>query len=75
MRLLLFEPMCGGKEIVMKKSDINERNYGIDFLRIVAMMMVCMIHSNNKGGIMASAAANPLNTKIAWFFKLPPMVR
>lgn len=70
MRLLLFEPMCGGKEIVMKKSDINERNYGIDFLRIVAMMMVCMIHSNNKGGIMASAAANPLNTKIAWFLQV-----
>lgn len=53
-----------------KNISVSERNYGVDLLRIVAMMMVCLIHSNNHGGIMSAASSNVINYKIAWIFQV-----
>jgi len=52
-----------------KNVSVSERNYGIDLLRIVAMMMVVLIHVNNYGGVMAASSSNVLNNKIAWFLQ------
>lgn len=30
----------------------NERNYGIDLLRLVLMYMVCILHTLGQGGIL-----------------------
>lgn len=32
----------------------NERNYGIDLLRIVLMYMVCILHTLGCGGVLAA---------------------
>ena len=30
----------------------KERNYGIDFLRLVFMYMVCILHTLGQGGVL-----------------------
>ena len=48
----------------------NQRNYGIDLLRMVSMYMVCMLHTLGCGGILAGTAADPVKHCIAWFFEI-----
>ena len=46
-----------------------ERNYGIDLLKIVAMMFICILHVCNFGGLNMSAKAYPDNYRLVMFFK------
>ena len=46
---------------------VRERNYGIDLLRIVAMMMVVLLHVINQGGVLNATSENLINHGIAGF--------
>ena len=48
----------------------NQRNYGIDLLRMVSMYMVCMLHTLGCGGILAGTAADSVKHCIAWFVEI-----
>ena len=45
----------------------NERNYGIDLLRLVLMYMVCMLHTLGQGGILNACQAGTVAYKVYWF--------
>lgn len=47
----------------------SERNYGIDLLKIVAMMFICVLHVCNFGGLNFSAASNPYNYRLVMMLK------
>lgn len=44
----------------------NERNYGIDLLRIIAMLYVVILHCLGNGGLLANCQGNTLQHDIAW---------
>lgn len=46
----------------------RERNFGIDLLRIIAMVMVVVLHVINQGGVLNAASGNVINYLIASFF-------
>ena len=48
----------------------QERNYGIDLLRMVAMFMVGILHTLGQGGVIARAYAGTAQYTIAWFLEL-----
>lgn len=53
----------------IKTLNFNERNYGIDLLRIVAMIMVILIHSYGYGGLSYNAfGANHYTSKLIYTF-------
>jgi surface polysaccharide O-acyltransferase-like enzyme len=47
-----------------------KRNYGVDFLRIISMFMVVILHVLGHGGILKQA--EPFTTKywIAWLLEI-----
>ena len=47
----------------------KERNYGIDFLRILSMMFIVILHSIGKGGILDNATILSPQYKIAWYLE------
>lgn len=47
----------------------NERNYGIDLLRIVAMFYVVILHCLGNGGLLANCQGNTAQHDIAWFME------
>ena len=47
----------------------GERNYGIDLLRIVAMLYVVILHAVGPGGILDAAAEGTAQFKVAWFLE------
>ena len=49
---------------------MDERNYGIDLLRIGAMFMVVILHTLGQGGILGSATALSHQYEIAWFLEI-----
>ncbi len=51
----------------MKENPVSksQRNYGIDLLRIVSMLMITIVHVVGTGGII-SAKMTPLNASISW---------
>ncbi len=46
------------------------RNYGIDALRILSMLMVVTLHVLGHGGILDSTKAYSVNYEIAWFIEI-----
>ena len=48
----------------------NERNYGIDLLRLVLMYMVCMLHTLGQGGILNACEAGTIEYKVFWFMEI-----
>ena len=48
----------------------SERNYGIDLLRIVAMLYVVILHCIGPGGILEGAAVGSLQYKVAWLLEI-----
>jgi len=48
----------------------NQRNYGIDLLRMLSMYMVCMLHTLGCGGILGGTATAPVKHSLAWFFEI-----
>ena len=49
---------------------MKERNYGIDALRMLLMLMVVVLHVLGKGGILESAEYRTPNYYIAWFLEI-----
>jgi surface polysaccharide O-acyltransferase-like enzyme len=47
-----------------------KRNYGIDFLRILSMFMVVILHVLGQGGILKAAAPNSLTYWVAWLLEI-----
>ena len=47
----------------------NKRNYGIDLLRVVAMLFIVILHSLGKGGVL-DAAENSIQWKSAWILEI-----
>lgn len=47
-----------------------KRNYGIDFLRILSMLMVVMLHVLGQGGVLANTEKFSGNYWIAWFLEI-----
>lgn len=43
------------------------RNYGIDALRIVSMLMIVILHVNGQGGVMWSVEPHSLRWYVVWF--------
>ena len=48
----------------------EERNYGIDLLRAVAMYMVAILHVLGQGGILKAAENSPGQLYSAWFLEI-----
>lgn len=48
---------------------MSKRNYGIDFLRIISMLMVVMLHVLLQGGILDSCTRFSFNYEFAWFLE------
>ena len=56
---------------ITRTSERQERNYGIDLLRLVTMLFICILHVCNKGGIVShlSQEVQPHHFRIAWFLE------
>ena len=48
---------------------INNRNYGVDLLKIVSMFMVVVLHVLGVGGVLNGSAALSLNYEISWLLE------
>lgn len=48
----------------------KERNYGIDFLRIIAMFMIATLHVLGHGGILANTKPFSINYHLTWFLEI-----
>lgn len=49
---------------------LSSRNYGVDLLRVVAMLYVVTLHSIGPGGILAAAQAGSAQYHTAWFLEI-----
>ena len=47
-----------------------ERNYGIDLLRIISMIMVVVLHMLLQGGVLDNANNLKFNNYTAWFLEI-----
>ncbi len=48
----------------------TERNYGIDLLRIVSMMMIVTLHVLGRGGILETVSNNSVKFVTVWFLEV-----
>ena len=48
----------------------EERNYGIDLLRVFAMFFVVVLHSLGRGGILSNTEFNSTQYKFSWFLEI-----
>ena len=46
----------------------DRRNYGIDLLRIVSMLMIPILHILGHGGILNGSQVLSAHNETAWFF-------
>ena len=49
---------------------MKERNYGIDFLRLISMFMIVILHVLGKGGILENVEVYSSNYWLAWFLEI-----
>lgn len=49
---------------------MDKRNYGIDFLRMISMFMIVILHILGIGGILNSAQPYSINYYTAWFLEI-----
>lgn len=49
---------------------MQKRNYGIDLLRVVATLMIIVLHILGIGGVLQTALPNSIVYKIAWFMEI-----
>ncbi|MBE6804409.1 MAG: acyltransferase [Ruminococcaceae bacterium] len=55
----------------VKKIELNpKRNYGIDFLRILSMLFVLLLHILKQGGILSALDKLSLGYNLAWFLEV-----
>lgn len=50
-------------------ASLSKRNYGIDFLRMLSMLMVVVLHVLGQGGIIGSTTVLSANYEVAWLFE------
>ncbi len=48
----------------------NERNYGVDLLRIVSMAMIAMLHVLGHGGVLGASVNHVVGYSFAWLLEL-----
>lgn len=48
----------------------NERNYGIDLLRILSMFFVIILHCLGQGGLLWNTDINSIQYKFVWFLEI-----
>ena len=48
----------------------EERNYGIDLLRLFSMFLIVVLHSLGQGGILFNTVQNSIQYKISWFMEI-----
>lgn len=48
----------------------KDRNYGIDFLRIISMFFIVILHCLGRGGLLASVTINSPQYKLAWLMEI-----
>lgn len=48
----------------------NDRNYGIDLLRIVSMIYVLFLHCIGQGGLLSNTIVNSSQYKLVWFIEI-----
>ena len=53
-----------------QKKTIANRNYGVDFLRIISMFMVVLLHVLKQGGILDSLEPFSLKYEFTWFIEI-----
>ena len=53
-----------------KNTLTSSRNYGIDLLRIVSMLMVVILHVLGQGGVLKTSAPLSVGYEIAWFLEI-----
>lgn len=49
---------------------MKTRNWGIDLLRIVSMIMIVILHILGQGGILGAANVNSADYHLGWFFEI-----
>ncbi len=49
---------------------INSRNYGIDLLRIISMLMIVTLHVLGQGGVLKATIPMSTNYEVAWFLEM-----
>ena len=49
---------------------VKDRNYGVDFLRIVSMFMAVVLHVLGQGGILDAATPGSTHYWVAWFLEI-----
>ena len=50
--------------------EIQQRNYGIEFLRIIAMFMIVILHTLGQGGILGSVTSSSSQFHAAWILEI-----
>ncbi len=48
----------------------SNRNYGIDLLRMVSMVMIAVLHVLGQGGILSACTRGSTNYYVAWFLEI-----
>ncbi|MBR1815906.1 MAG: acyltransferase [Lachnospiraceae bacterium] len=51
-------------------TEINERNYGIDLLRFVAMVYIVVLHTLGHGGVLYSVIPQTQQYYVVWFLEI-----
>lgn len=49
---------------------MKTRNYGIDFLRMISMIMIVMLHTLGHGGILRSVSFLSVHYQIVWLLEV-----
>lgn len=48
----------------------KQRNYGIDLLRLVLMLMVCLLHVLGQGGVLAASVDRPVHNGLFYLLEV-----
>ena len=49
---------------------LNQRNYGVVLLRILAMLFVVVLHTLGHGGVLANAPAGTMQYSTSWALEI-----
>ncbi len=52
------------------KTKQDNRNYGIDMLKIISMFMVVILHILGHGGVLDSSSGNIINSSVSWIMNI-----
>lgn len=56
---------------IINKAEVKkQRNYGIDLLRIVSMLLIPILHILGHGGLLNAVQIGTVNYKIIWFMEI-----